>query len=60
MTDYQKGMLVMDYLRSLQVDSSAILDAICDENLERSYKLIRDNPRIGKNEFLTKMGISED
>ena len=37
MTQYQKGMLVMDCLKDLGVDMLAILDAICDENLERSY-----------------------
>ena len=60
MTQHQKGLLVMEYLRELGTESVAILDAICDENLDQSYKLISENPRITKAEFLEKMQISED
>ena len=60
MTHYQKGMLVMNYLRGLETDSTAILDAICDENLEQSYQLIQENSSITKEEFLKRMQISED
>ena len=60
MTQYQKGTLVMNYLRELGTDGSAILDAICDENLEQSYQLIKENPQISKAEFLKKMQITED
>ena len=60
MTQYQKGSLVMDYLRELGMDWVAILDAICDENLEQSYKLIQENPKITKAEFLAKMQITEE
>ncbi len=59
-TQYQMGTLVMDYLEELQVNPIAMLDAICDENLEQSYKLIKENPKITKAEFLQKMGITED
>ena len=50
----------MKYLRELGMDSAAILDAICDENLEQSYKLIQENPTITKSEFLAKMQITEE
>ena len=60
MTQYQKGVLVMDYLQELNVRFLAIGRAICDENLEASYKLIKENPKISKKEFLEKMQISED
>ena len=60
MTQYQKGILVMNYLRELGTDSAVILDAICDENLEQSYKLIQENPKITKAEFLSKMQITEE
>ena len=60
MTQHQKGMLVMNYLRDLETDWVAILDAICDENLEQSYKLIQENPKITKAEFLAKMQITEE
>lgn len=59
MTQYRMGMLVMNYLRKLGVAWVAILDAICDENLEQSYLLIKKNPHISKEEFLTTMGIEE-
>ena len=60
MTQYQKGVLVMDYLQSLDVDMITIGEAICDQNLEQSYKLIKENPKISKAEFLERMQISED
>ena len=50
----------MNYLRELGTDSSAILDAICDENLDQSYKLIQENPKITKKTFLEKMQITEE
>lgn len=60
MTQYQKGSLVMKYLRELGTDSAAILDAICDENLEQSCKLIQLNPKITKAKFLEEMQITEE
>lgn len=56
----QKVISVMNYLRSLDMEGVAILDAICDENLEASYKLIQENPKISKAEFLQRMQISEE
>ncbi len=60
MTQYQKGMLVMHYLKDLGTEWVAILDAVCEENLEQSFKLIQENPGITKEEFLEKMQILED
>ena len=60
MTQYQKGVLVMNYLQSLNVKMITIGDAICDENLEQSYQLIKENPKISKAEFLQRMQISEE
>ena len=57
---YQMGRLVMDYLKDLGVDWDTILISICDENLEASYKLVQENPKISKAEFLQRMQISED
>ncbi len=59
MTQYQKGMLVMNYLKSLQTDILTIGDAIEDDNLEKSYQLIKENPQITKAEFLKQMGLKE-
>ena len=60
MTHYQKGISVTDYLQGLGIDMITILDAVCDENLEQSYQLIKENPQITKEEFLEKMNISEE
>ena len=60
MTQYQKGILVMDYLQGLGMDMITIGDAICDENLEKSYQAIQENPKITKKEFLTKLNIQEE
>ena len=56
---YRMGVSVMDYLESLELDMITIGRAICDKNLERSYQLIKENPNISKEEFLTAMGIEE-
>ena len=45
----------MDCLKDLEMDWDTILIAICDENLEQSYKLIEENPKISKAEFLKRM-----
>lgn len=50
----------MNYLQDLGISSITMLDAICDENLEQSYQLIKDNPNITKEEFLAKMQIEEE
>ena len=60
MTQSEKVIFVMNYLRALNTEGVAILDAICDENLEQSYKLITESPKISKREFLQIMQISED
>ena len=53
-------MLVLNYLRTLGMAPADILEAICDENLEESYKLIKENPKISKAEFLKRMPRLED
>ena len=61
MTDnYKKGIAVMDYLESIGLDMETIGDAICDENLEKSYEIITRNPTITKYEFVEKLGIEYD
>ena len=59
MTEYQKGILVMDYLQSLGLNMLTIGSAIDDSNLEKSYQLIKRYPNISKEDFLTEMGIEE-
>ena len=60
MTQYQRGILVMDYLQDLGISMITILEAVCEENLEKSYQLIQQNPKITKKEFLEKMHIEEE
>lgn len=55
----KKGIVVMDYLETLGMNYPTILDAICDRNVEASYRLIKENPNISKEEFLRKMNIEE-
>ncbi len=57
---YQMGISVMDYLQGLGINMITIGKAICDENLERSHQLIKKNPQITKEEFLSAMQIEEE
>lgn len=59
MTQYQKGVFVMNYLKKLDTDILNIGDAIEEEHLEKSDRLIQENPQIGKAEFLSQMGFKE-
>lgn len=60
LTEYEKGMLVIDYFQELGMANVAILDAVCDENLETSYRVIVENPNATKEEILTLIGITEN
>ena len=60
MTQYEKAILVMDYLQGLGLDMITIGSAVDDKVLEQSCRLIKENPHITKEEFLTTMGIVED
>ena len=57
------GDLRYDYvekrLRQFGCNMITILDAICDDNIERSYKLLIENPNITKEEFFSIMEIEE-
>ena len=57
---YDKGIFVMEYLRNIGLDSETILDAICDESLDKSFEIITQNPTIGKYDFVKKLGIDYD
>ena len=58
--DYLKGTFVYDYLESINVNLSNVAEAISDDNLEKSYKLIKDNPSITKEEFLKAMDFEDE
>ena len=57
---YSKGIFVMDYLKSIGLDWGTIGNAICDENLDKSYEIISRNPTITKYEFVEQLGIDYD
>ena len=57
---YDKGVFVIDYLQSIGFDFETIGRAICDENLDKSYEIIVQNPTISKYEFVEKLGIEYD
>ena len=57
---YDKGIFVMNYLESIGLDGETILDAICDENLEKSYEILIQNPSINKYDFVEELGIDYD
>ena len=56
---YKMGIFVMDYLQGLGIDMITIGQTIDDKNLEKSYFLIKNNPTISKEEFLSKMQVEE-
>ena len=56
---YDKGIFIFDTLKKIGVDSLAILEAACDENIEYTYKLLMDNPSISKDDFLDLTGFEE-
>ena len=59
-SQYEMGILVMDYLQTLGMSMMTVGTAISDNNLEKSYQLIKDNPQITKQDFLNQMGIEEE
>lgn len=59
MTQYQKGMYVMKFLKKLGLNMLTIGRALDDKNLEKSYQTIQNNPQIKKEEFLGLVGIEE-
>ena len=56
---YIKNLFVMDYLEKLNVDTPTILIATSDQKLKKSFRLIKKNPKISKEEFLKIMNIEE-
>ena len=56
---YQKGILIMKYLKELDVHPITVAMAVSDENYRKSYQIIQENPKITKEEFLKKMQLTE-
>ena len=59
MNQNQKALLLETFLEELGFNQITITEAVTDENYEKSYQLINDNPKITKKEFLKQMQIEE-
>jgi len=58
--EYEMGEFVLNYFKRVGLDTITCLEAISDDNLSKSYDLIKNNPNITKYEFVEKMGIEYD
>ena len=56
----QMALSMENYLEKLGISQITITEAVTDENLEKSYQLITENPKITKQEFLKIMEIEEE
>lgn len=56
----QMALSMKNYLEKLGISQITITEAVTDENLEKSYQLITENPKITKQEFLKIMEIEEE
>ncbi len=56
---YQILTFVEDYLESLNIHPITVTEALTDENYQKSYQLIKENPQITKKEFLSQMNLEE-
>ena len=59
-TQDEKGILVGHYLDDLGVHPITVAEAVSDDYLDKSYQLIKQNPKITKAEFLQKMQLVEE
>ena len=57
---YQKGLFVSNYLEKLGVHPINIAEAVSDNNYEKSYQLIKNNPQISKEMFLKELELKEE
>ena len=57
MKQYQKGIFVLDFLQELGLSMLIIGKALEDTRLNKSYRVIKCNPKITQEEFLTKMQL---
>ena len=57
---YQKGIFVINYLEKLGVHPINIAEAVSDNNYEKSYQLIKNNPQISKERFLKELELKEE
>ena len=59
MKQYQKGIFVLDFLQELGLSMLIIGKALEETRLNKSYRVIKSNPKITQEEFLTKMQLAD-
>ena len=52
---YEKELYVISFLQSINANRFTIIEATNDDNIEKSFQIIQENPSITKKEFLEKM-----
>ena len=57
MKQYQKSIVVMDFLQELGLSMLIIGKALEDTRLNKSYRVIKSNPQITQEEFIAKMQL---
>ena len=54
-TPYSKAISVMDFLQNLGIDMITIADFVDDKIRDKSYQIIKENPKATKKEILEKL-----
>ena len=58
-SQHQKNLLVIQYLKKLDVHPVTIAEALDNKIYAKTYQILQENPTISKREFLKKLGIEE-
>ena len=56
----QQYKYISNRLKEIECEPITITEVICDEYFDKTYKLLKENPNITKEEFLSIMGIEEN
>ena len=54
-TPYSKVISVMDFLQNLGIDMITIVDFVDDKMVDKSYQIIKENPKATKKDILEKL-----
>ena len=56
---HQMDLLVIQYLKKLDVHPVTIAEALDNKIYAKTYQILQENPTISKRDFLKKLGIVE-
>lgn len=56
---HQTDLLVIQYLKKIDVHPITIGVSLSEQNYEKTYQILQENPTISKRDFLKKLGIEE-